>query len=220
MKLRFLLVVLFLSAAACDSSVETSSTSTGTDMSTSTSTGSAATSSSSGGGQCTLTENTSDSGVTSPDGCPVLNRDTSACQAARQAAGLSGFWLSFSCRVSLSVSTVGGVTVVEAKSDGLPDYESNYFATTDPCHVSYSGSIQNPNTIATGSYDLSFPMQPSGASQKMSGAVVGLALNGVPIFGDFAAPGDDIFKEAETFDQCSGHPKCRGCITITASPIH
>ena len=30
----------------------------------------------------------------------VLSRDTGGCQAARQAAGLSGYWLRFSCRVT------------------------------------------------------------------------------------------------------------------------
>jgi hypothetical protein len=218
MRHNILFLLPFVFAAACDSSVEPSSTSTGTGTSTTTGTGSGTTSSSSGGGQCTLTANTSDSGVTSPDGCPVLDRDTSSCEAARKAAGLSGFWLSFSCRVSLSVSTSGGVTMVEAKSDGLPDYESNYFPTSDPCHASYSGSIQNPNTIATGSFDVTFPMQTSGASQKMMGAVVGLALNGVPIFGDFAAPGDDIYKEAETFDQCGGHPQNTGMYHYHSEP--
>jgi hypothetical protein len=41
-------------------------------------------------------------------------------------------------------------------------------------------------------------------------AVVGLAVNGVPIFGNFAAPGDDIYQEAKTFDRCGGHPQFSG----------
>jgi hypothetical protein len=35
-------------------------------------------------------------------------------------------------------------------------------------------------------------------------------VNGVAIFGNFAAPGDDIFTEAETFDRCAGHPQQAG----------
>jgi hypothetical protein len=44
----------------------------------------------------------------------------------------------------------------------------------------------------------------------MGTAVVGLALNGVPIFGNFAAPGDDIYEEAQTFDRCGAHPQNTG----------
>src|SRR2546425_7606510 len=36
------------------------------------------------------------------------------------------------------------------------------------------------------------------------------SLNGVPIFGNFAAPGDDIYVEAKSFDRCGGHPQMSG----------
>ena len=40
--------------------------------------------------------------VTSPWGgtCNKVTRDTSSCQSAREALGLSGDWLSFSCNVT------------------------------------------------------------------------------------------------------------------------
>ena len=57
---------------------------------------------------------TTQTAVVSPSGCHVLTRDTSACAAARTAQGLSGFWLKFSCLVSLSKSTQGGAEVVMA----------------------------------------------------------------------------------------------------------
>jgi hypothetical protein len=162
-----------------------------------------------GGGTttCTLTEDTSPSGVQSPDGCDLLVRDTSACDASRTAQGLSGYWLKFSCRVTLT-STAAGVVAV---ADGLPDYASNYFETSDPCWESYTGATQNPNTIATQALSITFPASPNTTSQSMgTTAIVGLAINGVPIFGNFAAPGDDIFEEAETFDRCGAHPQQAG----------
>ena len=155
---------------------------------------------------CTLVADTTATATTSPEGCVVLERDTSACEASRVAAGLGGFWLDFSCRVTLSQ----GGAFVQAVSDGLPDHRSNYFPTTDPCWESYTAAIQNPNRIATHTVTIGFPSSPSTTATAMTGAVVGMAVNGVAIFGNFAAPGDDIFEEALTFDRCGAHPQMTG----------
>ncbi len=157
-------------------------------------------------GQCTLTANTTATATVNAAGCAVLSRDTSSCQASRQAAGLSGMWLKFSCRVTLSLA--GGQ--VTAKSDGQPDYKSQYFPTANPCYQKETSGIKNPNTIAVGNYSLNFPTAPNMTAGRMTGAVVGMALNGVTIFGNFAAPGDDIFQEAMTFDACGAHPQMSG----------
>jgi hypothetical protein len=167
--------------------------------------GSAVDASGSGSG-CTLAANTTPTGSASASGCAILDRDTSACEAARTTAGLTGVWLHMSCRVTLSLAS-GTIT---ATTDGQPDYESNYFPTTDPCHETYTGGIQNPNLIAAQTLDVQFAQVPSGTPETMRGAVVGLAVNGVPIFANFAAPGDDIYQEAKTFDRCGGHPQNTG----------
>lgn len=164
---------------------------------------------------CALTDDTSATSTTSASGCAVLDRDTSACASARTTAGLDGVWLAFSCRVDLSVD---GETV-HAVSDGLPDTRSNYFTTGDPCHEDYTGGIQNPNTIATEHYVVSFPRTPAGNGAQMRTAVVGLAVNGVAVFGNFAAPGDDIYQEAKTFDRCAGHPSPPGQYHYHAEPL-
>jgi hypothetical protein len=168
-----------------------------------------------GGNACALVDNTTATSRTNPAGCAVLERDTSSCDAARAAAGLSGMWLHFSCRVTLTATA----TTVTATADGQPDYLSNYFAASSPCHEDYTGAIQNPNTIAAASYTLSFPTTPNTSVASMRGtAVVGLALNGVPIYGNFAAPGDDIFEEARTFDRCGAHPQMAGKYHYHAEP--
>lgn len=158
------------------------------------------------GATCALAADTAQTDVVAPSGCAVLARDTTSCMDARVAAGLSGFWLKFSCRVTLSVSN-GTIT---ATSDDQPDYRSNYFAATAPCHEDYTGGIQNPNTIATKTVTIRFPATPSGNGANMMGAIVGMALNGVGIFGNFAAPGDDIYQETKTFDRCHAHPSPNG----------
>jgi YHYH protein len=167
---------------------------------------------------CALAADTAATATVAPSGCAVLSRDTSSCVAARQAAGLSGYWLKFSCRVTLSKTTQSGVDLIQAQSDGQPDYKSNYFQTTDACHEDYTGAIQNPNLIAAKSYTVSFPLSPNTSSQAMHGAVVGMVLNGVPVFGNFAAPGDDIYQEARTFDRCGAHPQQAGAYHYHGEP--
>ncbi len=155
---------------------------------------------------CALTDNTTATSKVSALGCAVLTRNTSSCDAARQAAGITGFWLRFSCRVTLTKS--GGV--VTATSDDRPDYKSNYFPTTDACHETFTATIQNPNFIVAKTLAMSFPTAPTAGVQRMTGAFVGMALNGVGIFGNFAAPGDDIYQEADSFDRCTAHPQMAG----------
>lgn len=167
------------------------------------------------GNACALTDNTAATTRVNAAGCAVLERDTSSCDAARAAAGLSGVWLLFSCRVTLTATA----TTVTAVADGQPDYRSNYFSADSPCHEDYTDAIQNPNEIAAQSYSLNFPTTPTASPASMRGtAVVGLALNGVPIYGNFAAPGDDIFEEALTFDRCGAHPQMAGKYHYHAEP--
>jgi hypothetical protein len=165
-----------------------------------------------GAGECTLTANTAETSTVSPAGCVVLDRDTSSCESGR--AGLDGFWLDFSCRVTL---TANGATI-RAVADGLPDHRSNYFQADDPCHEDYPEGTQNPNFIGEQSYTIDFPSAPSTTATPMTGAVVGLAADGVPIFANFAAPGDDIYLEALTFDRCGGHPQRTGMYHYHSEP--
>ncbi|MGE0546261.1 MAG: YHYH protein [Kofleriaceae bacterium] len=165
---------------------------------------------------CDLVANTSPSGRTTPSGCEILDRDTSSCAADRMAAGLDGVWLKFSCRVELAMTS----TAVTAAADGQPDFTSNYFALSHPCWESYTGAIQNPNSIVLKSYAIEFPRAPNSSPRTMQmTAVVGLTINGIPIYGNFAAPGDDIFTEAQTFDRCGGHPQMAGAYHNHSEPL-
>ena len=85
-------------------------------------------------GGCALAANTSTT-ATINNGCALLTRDPSSCMAARVAAGLSGAWLQFSCRVQLASVTQNGQSDVQITADSQPDYPSNYFAPTDACYA-------------------------------------------------------------------------------------
>ncbi len=190
------------SSGASSSSSGGSSSSSGSGSSGSSSGGSGSSGGSDAGGGCTLTANETATGNVH-GGCALVTRDTSGCQASRTAAGLSGFWLKFSCRVTLGVSG----SSVSVSSDGRPDHESNYFASTDPCYTPYTPSFPDPNQIAVHTLSFTVPQSPAQATaSSMNLGAVGMAVDGSAIFDNQAAPGDDIFTEAYSFDQCQGHP--------------
>jgi hypothetical protein len=210
-----MLFVFLIACGGAESSVPADGTSS---SSGSTSGGSSSGGSSSGASvvdsTCTLVEATTATDVASPSGCHVLTRDTSACKADREAAGLGGFWLRMSCRVKLTATA----TAVTATFDGQPDYKSNYFASSDVCHEAYDGAIQNPNLIKTQAYAVEIPRAPDTTAGDQRGGTMGVALNGVPLFNNSAAPGDDIFLEAKTFDRCGAHPNMTGTYHYHSEP--
>lgn len=157
-------------------------------------------------GVCTLTADTSPTSTVDVHGCALLTRDTDSCRAARQAQGLSGVWLELSCRVALTRTA----NAVEAKADGQPDYTSFYFPKADPCYAPWPAGSPNPNHIEARTFVIDFPLAPSTTPQAMPLGAVGMAIDGVPIFSNVAAPGDDIYLEAQSFDRCGGHPQMTG----------
>lgn len=155
---------------------------------------------------CTLTDNTTNSTTVNSYGCYKLTRDVSSCESSRTDQGLSGFWLNFSCRVTLTKSG-SNVTVA---TDSRPDSKSQYFSSTDACYEAFSasGRITNPNTISTQSISATIPFAgvAAGSNTATDEGVIGVAVNGVSIYDNSAAPGDDIYDEEATFDKCQGHP--------------
>ena len=56
---------------------------------------------------------------------------------------------------------------------------------------------------------MTVPFAPAAVTSPVATAegAIGMALNGVVIFDNTAAPGDDIYNEEATFDKCDGHPE-------------
>ncbi len=156
--------------------------------------------------------------ATVTNGCALVSRDTSACRAARLAQGLDGAWLRFSCRVTLTKKSGASGDYVQADSDGQPDYASNYFPTTSPCWADYTPSFPDPNQIAAQGLSFHLPLAPTTTNTAMGLGPVGVAVDGVAIFDNQAAPGDDIFQEALSFDRCGGHPAPGGVYHFHGEP--
>lgn len=166
---------------------------------------------------CALAADTA-STSTVVNGCTLLTRDTRACTDERTAAGLGGAWLQFSCRVQLTKVNRDGKDYVQVTTDGRPDYRSNYFLPTDACYQRFTPEYPNPNRIVAQNLVLLVPLAPDGEVHEMGGGSVGVALNGVPLFDNAAAPGDDIYLESKSFDPCQGHPQEGGVYHYHSEP--
>lgn len=162
------------------------------------------------GTTCSLDDDTTATATENAYGCFVLDRDTSSCEQERIDQGLSGFWLKFSCRVTLTVS---GSNVVIA-TDSQPDYKNYYFDSGDACFedADLADRSANPNTISEKSVSVTVPMTPvdDASPDDVDLGTIGVAVNGVSIFSNEAGPGDDIYDEVATFDLCDGHPEQAG----------
>lgn len=175
--------------------------------------------------------------------CTKTTRDTSSCQSARTALGLSGDWLSFSCNVVLglanaslaSVTTYASATYVTVTAVGLPDHKSNFYSTSGTysftansytvtgnyadMNKSFTPSFPNPNTTAQQSYVFYIPISPvSTTHASMAMGPVGVAIDGTPIYNNLAANSDNIFAEAYSFDECQGHPANGGTYHYHSEP--
>lgn len=175
--------------------------------------------------------------------CTKTVRDTSSCKAAREALGLSGDWLSFSCNVVLglanssmaSVTDYSSATYVTVTATGLPDHKSNFYATSGSysftangytvagtyaaMNRSYTPSFPNPFSITQKSYVFYIPINPVATTHATMGmGPVGVSVDGVPIYNNLAANTDNIFAEAYSFDECQGHPATGGTFHYHSEP--
>jgi YHYH protein len=162
---------------------------------------------------CPLVANTTPT-PTVTSGCALLERDTSSCEDERRAAGLDGVWLKFSCRVAIT-KTADSIQLV---SDGQPDHTSNYFSADNECHDSFQPAKNNPNSIGVNHMTLKVPLVPSSTGRGMNMGTIGFAINGVSLFNNMAAFGDDIYAESLSFDQCQGHPTGRSFYHYHSEP--
>ncbi len=236
--------------AGCGSSSNTTMTGSGSggsgsdSSSASGSGGSSSTSStsSSSGGSTTrsLTAFTSPTGKTVSTGfattagsCAQVTEDTSSCKAAREALGLSGNWLEFSCNVvegladaSMAATTsMSDAKYVTLSVVSLPNYASNYYATSgsysfsangytvegdfSALNQSYTTYFPNPSFVQVQALTVPIPLSPAPSaskSQVMVGGPIGVAKNGVILYDSAAGGTDSIFAESGSFDQCGGHP--------------
>ena len=103
--------------------------------------------------------------------------------------------------------TVGGQSVT-LRSNGIPDHPSPYFGAGHSLYEApRAGMSINPHGIAGQNYAFQVPTTPSYASPSDTPmGPIGLAINGVALFNQYAAMQQPLTFEIATFDRYNGHP--------------
>ena len=111
---------------------------------------------------------------------------------------------------TVTTSIDGNYLVVTTTT--VPDHKSPYFATSNAQYETYNGTgtfAKAPNTIAVGNITFKIPIIPTKATTAQATPMgpIGVALNGVPFFNQYAAGGSPLSNEIFSFDQYGGHPQ-------------
>ena len=121
--------------------------------------------------------------------------------------------------------TTSEITISEGyvyiNTNGVPDHKSPYFKDTnwhdqkyqayeeaDP-NIFHKGSFHlNPNRISELNLSFKIPNSPSRSSSSNTTGMgpIGVALNGVPFYNQYAAMNAPLTQEFNSFDNYNGHP--------------
>ena len=82
--------------------------------------------------------------------------------------------------------------------------------------------MKNPNSINTLSYTFKIPLNPAEASTKKATPLgpIGVTVNGVPFFNQYAGPNQPLTGEMASFDQSWGHPAPGGMYHYHVEPLY
>jgi hypothetical protein len=132
------------------------------------------------------------------------------------------FTRKFSAAVTV---TVDGDNIV-LKSNAVPNHKSPYFSKTDSRYEAYNGTNSafaiNPNSIVEQSLTFKIPLNPKEAGTKTATSLgpMGISINGVPLFNQFAGPNQPLAGEINSFDQYNGHPQQTGQYHYHVEPLY
>jgi len=113
------------------------------------------------------------------------------------------------------------------KTNGRPDHKSPYYQGTSWSNLyeAYNGSnpswMQNPNKIASFNMTFKIPLNPTVATNHSATPLgpIGVSLNGVPFYNQYAGPGQLLTNEINSFDQYNGHPQQQGQYHYHVEPL-
>ena len=120
-------------------------------------------------------------------------------------------------------------TYITIKSNGTPDHKSAYYPVSNPLYENFSGTTfggytfnKNPNTIASQNLTFKIPVNPQVASSHSATPLgpIGISLNGVPFFNQYAGPNQPLTNEVTSFDQYWGHPQMTGQYHYHVEPLY
>jgi hypothetical protein len=126
-----------------------------------------------------------------------------------------------------SITIEGNYVVI--KSNGLPDHKSPYYQGTQWAstkYEAYNGTnpsfVINPNRISQQSLTFKIPLNPALSSTHSATPMgpIGISLNGIPFYNQYAAGGSPLTGEINSFDQYYGHPQQQGQYHYHAEPYY
>jgi hypothetical protein len=118
---------------------------------------------------------------------------------------------------------------VVIKTNGFPDHKSPYYLGTtwaSTRYEAYNGTNPqfglNPNRIAQADATFKIPLNPKVATTHAATPLgaMGVAVNGVSIFNQYAAMYSPLTNEANGFDQYGGHPQQQGVYHYHVEPTY
>lgn len=128
-----------------------------------------------------------------------------------------------------ATSITADATYITIKSIGTPDHKSVYWPNNNALFEAFSGTTFGgvifkgaPNTIATQSITMKIPIFPalSASHTATPMGIMGMAINGVALFNQYAAGGTPLEGEKAGFDQSWGHPQMTGMYHYHVEPKH
>jgi hypothetical protein len=120
-------------------------------------------------------------------------------------------------------------TYITIKTTGLPDHKSSYYATTNALYDNFSGTTfagyqfqKNPNSIVAQVYVFKIPVNPKLATTNLPTPLgpIGVSLNGVPFFNQYAGPNMPLTNEITSFDRYWGHPAPNSAYHYHVEPLY
>lgn len=127
-----------------------------------------------------------------------------------------------------ATSVTSDGTWIYIKTKDLPDHKSAYYATTNPLYEAYSGLTfggntfnKNPNLIVEQTGTFKIPLNPAVNSAHPATPLgpIGVAINGVALFNQYAGPSRPLTAEITSFDKYYGHPQQSGMYHYHVEPL-
>lgn len=120
-------------------------------------------------------------------------------------------------------------TYITIKTSGTPDHKSVYYPAANSLYEAFSGTTfggatfrKNPNTIASFNMTFKIPVNPQVASNHAATPLgpIGVSINGVPFYNQYAGPNQPLTNEVTSFDQYWGHPQGTGQYHYHVEPLY
>lgn len=160
------------------------------------------------------------SGVTTPAAAADGGGTSGGTGGGAASADLPAVFAKFSDAVDVSLD--GDWVVI--RSTGVPEHPSPYFDPGDPRYAPYDGDNPgfqlNPNRIREQTFTFRIPLHPTeGPHEATPLGPIGVALDGVALFNQYAAGRQPLTFEVNSFDQYNGHPQQTGVYHYHVEPL-